>query len=171
MKRMRAGVVLAALLAVPPAADAAPETVPHAATATLKGQVVYDGDPLAPQKLKFGAAVEPHCLKGDTEDLTWVVDPKTRAVAGVVVWVKPAEGKSFHYASIPEKLRKRDDTVSMDQPYCNFVPRVAAFNPSIFDGKQQVPTGQKFVMKNSAPIQHNSHYKGSEAIPENSGNP
>lgn len=140
-------------------------------TVTLKGQVTYDGTPPPVEKLNFGDKADAHCLKGDTEKLIWEVDPNSKGVKNVVVWVQPGPGQSFKYDAIPEALRKRTDTVAMDQPHCNFVPHVQAFNPSIFDGKKQVPTGQKFVMKNTAPIAHNSKYEGDAALATNSGNP
>src|SRR5687767_1712314 len=108
MKRVWAGLVLFVLvagLAVAPAADTA------SGTATLKGKVVYAGDPPKPEKLKFPVGTEAHCLKGDTEDLTWVVDPKTGGVANVVVWLRPAAGTPL---PVPEKLRRRNDTVVFD---------------------------------------------------------
>ena len=144
-------------------------------TGTLKGQVTYDGDAPKAEKLKFPPdKTDAHCLKGEGEhqlNLTWEVDPNSRGVKNVVVWVRPADGKFFKHDALPEKARKRTDKVTMDQPFCNFIPHVQVFNPSIFDGKKQEPTGQQFFMLNSAPIQHNSQYKGNEAIPENSGNP
>ncbi len=139
-------------------------------TATLKGQVVYDGDPPKPEKLKFAKDADKRCHEGDTDDLTWEVDPNSKGVKNVVIWVKPGDGKFFKHDAIPEALRNRKDAVEIDQPYCNFVPHVQAFNPSIFDGKKQAPTGQKFVVKNSAPIAHNTNYAGSPAIATNKDN-
>jgi hypothetical protein len=55
----------------------------------------------------------------------------------------------------------------MDQPFCMFEPRVVAVYPSYFDGKKQVPTGQKFVAKNSAPIGHSTRWAGNTGF--NSG--
>lgn len=147
-------------------------TLEWKSTVTLKGQVTYDGTPPPVEKLNFGDKADEHCKKGDTEKLIWEVDPNSKGVKNVVVWVQPGAGQSFKYDAIPEALRKRTDIVTIDQPFCNFVPHVQAFNPSIFDGKKQVPTGQKFVMKNSATIAHNSKYEGDAALAaSNSGNP
>src|SRR5262249_79294 len=53
---------------------------------------------------------------------------------------------------------------------CNFKPHVVAMNTTYFDGKTQVPTGQTFKVKNSAPITHNTNWAGNPAIPDNKDN-
>jgi hypothetical protein len=95
------------------------------------------------------------CLAGkaiEKIDQTWLVDPKTKAVQNVAVWVKPPAGKYFE---IHPKYLKRKDTVVIDQPHCALLPRVSAFNPVYFDGKELVPTGQQLVFKNTATVPHN----------------
>src|SRR5579875_2238473 len=103
------------------AALASPERTELASTgwARLKGKVTYDGDP--PEVGDFrdsmaGNKDKEHCLKADTEDPTWIVGER-KGVANVVVWVRPPKGKYF---PIPDELKKRDDIVKMDQPYCAF---------------------------------------------------
>jgi hypothetical protein len=61
------------------------------------------------------------------------------------------------------KLEKADLEVKeavLDQPHCAFVPHVLAIFPSYNDGKAQKPTGQKLVVKNSAPNPHNTKWEG-----------
>jgi hypothetical protein len=131
-------------------------------TGTLTGKVTYDGKPPEPMSLesRFEAvpADKAHCQKGPKVDETWVVGPNN-GVANVVVWLRPPKGKFF---DIPAKLRERKDTVVMDQPYCAFEPHVMTLFPSYYDGsaKRQKPTGEKFVVKNSAPMNHNTAWSG-----------
>lgn len=141
--------------------------------ATLKGQITYDGDAPKVVPLNFGEKPpDEHCKKGDTDVLTWEVDPNpnSKGVKNVVIWVKPGPNKYFSPESIPEALKKRTDKAIMDQPHCNFIPHVVAFNPSIWDGKKQQPTGQEFVMKNAAPLLHNSKWEGDARVPNYSDN-
>ncbi|MSQ93920.1 MAG: hypothetical protein EXR98_05110 [Gemmataceae bacterium] len=90
-------------------------------------------------------------------DTNWIVDPKTKAIANVVVWVKPPAGKYF---PIPAKFKKRQDDIVIDQPHCAFLPRVSASNPVYYDGTEFVKTGQKVLVKNSATKPHNIRATG-----------
>jgi hypothetical protein len=96
------------------------------------------------------------CLEGakDNEkvDLTWVVDPKTKAVANVMVWVAAPKGKEF---PIHKKLQKREEKVILDQPHCQFLPRVVAYQPYYKEGGKEIATGQTLVFKNGADCNHN----------------
>jgi hypothetical protein len=133
--------------------------------AALKGKVTYDGTP--PEPVDFGDQIagnrdKEHCLKGDTEDPTWIVGPG-KGVANVVVWVRPPRGKYF---PIPGALRKRSDVVTMDQPFCAFKPHGVVLFPSSWDPEteDQKPTGQVFKVLNSAPIAHNILWSGNPVI-------
>jgi hypothetical protein len=146
----------------------------------LKGKVVYDGDP---PPAEFISGINDHgdkvgCLKGEPLELhkqTWVVNKDTKAVANIVVWLEPPPGKYFSL-SAKDKDRTGEQVV-LDQPHCAFVPHVLTMFPSYFDGAQQVKTGQKLVIKNSAPFLHtaqwnltreNEGYNGAN-IPPNGG--
>lgn len=85
-------------------------------------------------------------------DTTWIVDPKTKAVANVMVWVKAPANT---YLEIHPKLKVRKEKIVIDQPHCAFLPRVSAYNPEYFDGKDMVKTGQELIIKNSAIAGHN----------------
>jgi hypothetical protein len=133
--------------------------------ATLRGKVTYDGD--APPRGDFtdsmaGNKDKSHCLKGDTEDPTWLVGPD-KGVANVVVWLRPPAGQFF---PIPDAQKKRTDVVSMDQPFCAFKPHVVVLFPSYWDEKtrQQEPTGQVFKLLNSSPIAHNVVWSGNPLV-------
>jgi hypothetical protein len=132
-------------------------------TGTLKGKVTYDGTPPTPDDLtgQMEAKAEPdksHCLKGDRKGQLWIVGAD-KGVANVVVWLRAPEGKFF---DVPAAERNRTDTVTVDQPFCQFIPHVQAINPSDYDPstKKQKKTGQTFKILNSAPINHNTAWKG-----------
>jgi len=128
---------------------------------TITGKVTFDGDPppLVPEpQMKPDHKDFKVCKAGnekETSKQTWFVDPKTKAVANVVVWLEPPAGKYFNLA---DEDKKRTDVIEMDQPHCAFVPHVVAVFPKYFDGKELVKTGQTFRIKNSAPVQHNSKW-------------
>src|SRR5262245_9362602 len=118
-------------------------------TATLKGKVAYKGNPPALPNLvaKFQAVPKdaPHCSKGDTEDPTWVVDKATMGVANAVIFLKFASAPKYDFkdTGLPAE-------VVIDQPFCAFKPHV-----SIVDVKDQ-----KLIVKNSAPMLHNTRIAG-----------
>jgi hypothetical protein len=85
-------------------------------------------------------------------DSTWIVDPKTKAVQNVVVWLIPQGGAAL---PIHGKYKKRADHVTIDQPFCAFEPRVSAINPIFLENGKEVETGQKLIIKNSAAVSHN----------------
>jgi hypothetical protein len=126
---------------------------------TLKGKVTFDGDPPEVKELPIDKD-KAHCLcqeakdRGDTKDPTWKIGKNT-GVADVVVWLRAPKGEPFE---VPEKLRRRDETVRLDQPYCAFEPHVFVLYPSYYNPARvgQQPTGQKFEVVNSATIAHNT---------------
>jgi hypothetical protein len=135
---------------------------------TLSGKVTLDGD--IPAVIDLVAAIKAKgvdlkcCLASGAvvTDQKWIVDKKTKGVANVVVWVKPPPGKYF---DIPAKLQNRKgEKVVIDQPNCAFLPYVSAYNPSYFDGKKQVPTGQELIFKNSSTATHNVRALGDGKI-------
>ncbi len=130
-------------------------------TGTLKGKVTLVGamPEIKSEKDRMEMQGDKnHCLKGDTNEQTWKIDPNTKAVQYVVVWLRPVQKGSYFKLSDAEK--SNNTVVKMDQPFCQFEPHVVAFYPSYFNGKKQVPTGEKFEIHNSAPINHNTAWKG-----------
>src|SRR6266567_3679801 len=129
--------------------------------ATLKGKVLYDGDPPVAGDFKDsmkGNKDSDYCFKGDTEDPTWTVG-RNNGVAYVVVWLRPPAGKCF---KIKDDQKKRTDVVTIDQPYCAFKPHIVTLFPSYWDPatEQQKPTGQVFKVLNSAAVAHNVLWSG-----------
>ncbi len=139
--------------------------LPYSGRATIRGKVTYDGEP--PAVADFGDSIagnkdKDYCLKGDTDDPTWVVGDD-KGVAGVVIWLRPPPGTYF---PIPEAARKRRDVVLLDQPICQFKPHVAVLFPSSWDpatGDQKL-TGQVFKVRNSAAVGHNVIWAGNPIL-------
>ncbi|MBX7104200.1 MAG: hypothetical protein K1X57_08965 [Gemmataceae bacterium] len=124
-------------------------------TGTIRGKVTLDGTapgdvkvPINPKHTDYD-----HCMKGDLDDLTWVVGPGN-ALANVVVYLVPPAKSSF---KVDLSKKTWPDEVVIDQPFCAFKPHVSVVFPE-YDGQ---PTGQKFIVKNSAPILHNVRIAGS----------
>ncbi|MBM3996817.1 MAG: hypothetical protein FJ303_22085 [Planctomycetes bacterium] len=129
--------------------------------APLSGRVTLEGDvpaavPLAPAIMALNNPVDRACCNAAPAKQkikpNWVVDPKTKGVANVAVWILPPAGTVFPVHPLDKKRR---DTVTIDQPFCAFVPHMVAHYPSYHDGKELVSTGQKFLVKNSSIVTHN----------------
>jgi hypothetical protein len=91
---------------------------------TLRGKVIYDGEP-PPVKVPY-VGKHPHgehCYQSGLRDETWVVNKESRGVANVVVALRPPEG--FVFPDQPAHLKTWPDEVRIEQPYCVFSPRVS----------------------------------------------
>jgi hypothetical protein len=136
---------------------------------TLKGTVTFDGTPPAQNPVKMEKDPEV-CTKTDPKKLqVWDVGPN-KGVANVIVWLRAPKGKAF---KIPDDMKQwKGEPVTIDQPHCAFEPRVVALYPSFFDpqAKEQKPSGQKFVVANSAPITHNTNVTPSSTLINQGGN-
>jgi hypothetical protein len=131
--------------------------------AVIVGQVVYDGEPPTAPVIK---AIDTHkdkdtCLKGkdfEKEEQMWIVNSGNKGVANVVISLKPPAG---HYFKLrPEDKKPKD--AEIDQPHCAFIPHVVALFPVYIEGDKKIPTGQKLMVHNSAPVPHNTKVRGSE---------
>jgi hypothetical protein len=132
--------------------------------AVVKGRVVYDGEPPTPAKIKMeGHADAPLCHAGPDHDPTWIVG-KDKGVSGVVVSLVPPDGKFF--ALDKEQAEKYKGKASIDQPYCLYEPHVVAMfaEYKTEDGKVH-ETGEKFMVKNTGKISHNTKVTGGRKNP------
>jgi len=136
---------------------------------TVKGKVVFDDSKHKIPTREFPPAAKgkdlPKCAASDKEFLTedWVVNPKTKAVRDVFVWLAPEPTANEWQQLKGRKLKKfpsfkeeqlhpdlkavAPNTVEMDQPCCRFIPHALG-----------VRVGQTVVVKNSASIAHNAHW-------------
>ncbi len=121
---------------------------------SLSGKVTLDGNPPAVESLVPRMKIHSDkacCLdakatdKEKVVDLTWVVDPKTKAVANVMVGHSADQGDG---AAVPKELTKVKDKVIPDQPHCQYLLRalllLSRFNR---DNGKKVETGQKLVVQ------------------------
>jgi len=125
----------------------------------IEGTVTYEGDPPAVKEIEAikANADRDKCMKGNIQDPTWVVDPSSKGVANVVVWVQAPKGSYFKK---PEKMTW-PEAVTVDQPFCAFVPHVVVLYPQYYDGKQLAATGQTLTVLNTADMAHNIKMGGS----------
>src|SRR5262245_10996105 len=118
--------------------------------ATVKGQVLFPADKPIPKREALNVTQDKeHCLsKGDVLDQSVVVNPKTRGVKNVVVWLRPDDKdpkSKLTAAQIhPDDAKRKPVDVVIDQPCCMFEPRVSCAR-----------VGDKIVVKNPAPVPHN----------------
>ena len=122
---------------------------------TIKGQVVWGekgGLPKNPEanvdKDKAACLADGPILKNEL-----VVDPKTKGVKNVAIWLVSAEdrvGQPEKAIPVNPKVKAAlPKDVVIDQPCCVFEPRIVP-----------VVKGQKLVVKNSANIAHNTKIDG-----------
>jgi hypothetical protein len=115
---------------------------------TITGRIVWDG--AVPERAKIDIKGKTECLaKGDVLDEELLVNPKNKGVQYVVVWlVDPTDPKKA-LAINPKLKAAKLPPAEIDQPCCQFVPRVL--------GLRQ---GQELIIKNSATFAHNVHAIG-----------
>jgi plastocyanin len=115
----------------------------------VKGQVVLPKEQEIPVPPNLVVAGVPQCLaKGPLKDEKVLVDPKSRGIKNVVVWLRPAD-PDFKAKFKPEDIhpadaKRKPQDVVIDQPCCLFTPRVTAAR-----------VGDTIVVKNPAPVNHN----------------
>jgi hypothetical protein len=123
---------------------------PAGGWATLKGQVVLPAKDNIPARAPLAVTQDKaHCLsKGPILDEMLVVNPKTRGIKNVVVWLRPDNmvpkatlaPNEIH----PDDQKRKAATVVIDQPCCMFTPRITLAR-----------VGDKLAVKNPAPVVHN----------------
>lgn len=118
--------------------------------ATVQGQVVFPADKQIPAQAPLAVGVDkPHCLsKGPIRDESVVVNPKSRGIKNVVVFLRPNNTNlqaGFAANEIhPGDAKRKPAEVVIDQPCCMFVNRVTVAR-----------AGDTLVVKNPAPVAHN----------------
>lgn len=113
---------------------------------TVKGQVVWAGGPVPknpPANVDKDKAV---CLaRGPIHENKIVVDPKSKGVRWVLVWLAdPQDATNAEFAPPVHPSLKNPRPVVIDQPCCLFEPRVIG-----------IQAGQTLIVKNPATIGHN----------------
>lgn len=114
---------------------------------TIKGQVTL---PNPPDKMAINVTQDKdHCLsKGPLMPTEVLVDPKSKGLKNVWVYLRPDSDnrrEKFPTDKIkPELAKAEPKTHAIDQPCCQFEPRILA-----------VREGDLIEVKNSAPVPHN----------------
>jgi hypothetical protein len=146
------------------------ETVASTGTGTLKGRVTLDGgEPDLPtltkelqEKMAANAQDGKFCLSAPEDQKSqqkWVFG-QNKGVGNVFVWLQPPAG---HYFKVDMAKKTWPDVVKMNQPHCAFMPHANVLFPSAYNADKPsdpTPTGQKFIVTNTAPMNHNTAWKG-----------
>jgi hypothetical protein len=114
---------------------------------TIKGKVVFDGDPPAREKITV-TKDEKECLRnGPLLKEDYVVDKDTKGVRWCYVWLQDAGGFNKPIPINPKlkDIPKDQQEVVLDQPCCQFEPHLVALRE-----------GQTLVIKNSGGVPHNT---------------
>lgn len=141
-----------AAAAVLPAAVAQPP----AGWSTVKGQVVLKAGMTIPARAPLNVTQDKeHCLsKGPILDEAMIVSEKTRGIKNAVVWLRPNAMNvkaTLVAAEIhPDDAKRKPAEVVIDQPCCMFFKRITVAR-----------VGDKIVVKNPSPVQHNFFWTSS----------
>lgn len=122
----------------------------------LKGRIVFDGAPPARTEIDFDklglAAQDLQWFKsgGTVLNEDWVVDPSSKAIQWVYVWLQPLDKKDKFQIHESRKVITPDQkVVVIDQEPRGYVPHAAAMRE-----------GQNLLMRNMSPITHVFNYTG-----------
>jgi len=119
---------------------------------TLKGQVVLPKGVAIPARKPVAVGqncpLGPKCNKNAVLDETLIVNPESRGIKNVVVWLRPNNmnpkagfaAKEIH----PADAKRKPRNLVIDQPCCMFEPHLLAAR-----------AGDALVVKNSAAVAHN----------------
>jgi hypothetical protein len=147
MRNLSYSVLLAGLVGLVGAGSAAGQ---DAKWVTIKGQIVFAGNPPALPPLMVNKD-QGHCLaKGPVPNEEWVINSTNKGIKNVVVWITGASGA--RPAIHPNLAQIKDKNVSLDQPVCAFVPHTLAMRE-----------GQILTVMNTAPVAHNVNWQGGRA--------
>ena len=134
---------------------------------TIKGRIVFDGN------VPYAKEIDLDSQKLSTADLAWfksmgpvlnqdwVIDPKSKAIQWVIVWLLPEQkdAELKPHESLLE-LPKEKKLVMVDQEPKGYVPHAVAIQP-----------GQGIVMRNKGPVPHVFNLTGFKNDPFNRAMP
>ena len=123
---------------------------------TIKGRVVYDGDPPEPRVLVEQGAPEEKvrdasvCAKHTIYSEELVVDKETKGIKWAVVWVNRPPKVHPDLEPVPS------EPAELNQKGCVYIPHVLA-----------IRQGQKLIIASEDPIAHNTNIQGFRNTPWN----
>jgi hypothetical protein len=122
---------------------------------TIKGKVVWEGPVPAQPKIVPGVNQDVCARDKDPLEEDYLINPKNQGLKNVFVWIRPEGLKRddpFPQDKIhPSLLKPAKPEVEIEQPSCRFVPHALALR-----------AGQKLVIKNNAPVAHNTKWDSNE---------
>jgi hypothetical protein len=119
---------------------------------TIRGKVVWAEDKLPKkQRIKLRSPEECAC-RGEVLDEPYVVDPDTKGVRWVLVWLIPADEKGK--LPIHPDCERFAPSVEVDAKDCRFEPRVLG-----------IRKGQKVIFRNRDKVFHNFNILGESRSP------
>ena len=147
LTRLGALVASAALALAPALRAAEPQQTSAGATGTIKGRLVFPGNPPAPKvavtqgdpKVKDDV-----CKTKDITDKGLVVDPATKGVANGIAYLLAPTGD---FKATEEAFLEAHPAVVIDQLGCEFLPTTTV-----------VHKDQKLTFKSSDPVGHNVRF-------------
>lgn len=123
---------------------------------TVTGKILFDGEAPAAKEVELEkAGLSPSDLSwfksaGPVVNQEWVVNPKTKAVQWVYVWVIPEDPKADIKIHDDLKVVSADrKLIVVEQEPIGYVPHALA-----------IQVGQDILMKNSGPVAHVFNYTG-----------
>ena len=171
------------------------KTALMAGKAVVKGKVSFEGEMPNIKKMnedltklieeKAAAADRPHCLckdkdcAGDNQQQMWHINPDTKGLANVVVFLVPDSDKFFACSADDEGVKKvADKELKVTQPFCAFRPHVGVLFPEYRDkNNKKQKTGEKLVVYNdtnkssASGISHNTKWSGPDQPSDNKSVP
>ena len=127
--------------------------VPDAEWCRISGRVVWSGAIPKPVTLNITSDKPACCTEGPVDSTRLRIDPKSRGVANVVVWLRPDSDEReavFPHAQIHPDLRNPFPVQHvLDQPKCQFEPHIIAARD-----------GDSLLIRNSSGIAHNVNING-----------
>jgi hypothetical protein len=112
----------------------------HQQWGTVAGHLIFDGMAPEPPKLDI-TRDEDFCGPFDLRDESLLVDPKTKGIRYVAVWIDSREPVPIH----PDLKAFPKDPLVLDNRDCRFQPRMLTLRPS-----------QEIQISNSDPLAHNA---------------
>lgn len=140
---------------------------------TIKGAIKLDASPnIAELDKKIKDLINESdsksvCLMGsahEKDQQVWRIG-ENKQVANVFVWIQPEDANHYFPISDQQIEHAKDHPAEIDQPYCAFVPHCVVLFQKYYDPKTKQPakTGQKFIVKNSAKINHNTKWESASS--------
>src|SRR5262245_54742396 len=110
---------------------------------TVKGQIVFAGNPPPGKQLEGNKDEGQRLSKGPLPNEEWVINPGNKGIKNVIVWLAPenaSPGGAGKPPIHPSLAQPKEKTVTLDQPVCAFVPHCMAMRE-----------GQTLLVLNTAP--------------------